>query len=128
MRTTVIRTQVVRALREAAARHSEKLMKIAVSIASDESIDPNARLKAIAMIWDRAAGKPTQELILEDDDNGALLERMQKAIEHTKNLMQPALPPPSPTAEVIDLRPTKDDKHTYEVVPLRRRNKAIPGN
>ena len=104
----ILRTQVAHVVRRIAAEYAREMLEIQVEIARDTNAFPQDRLKATALVLDRAAGKPTQEVADEGVDPEAMHERIRQARASAGEVMNPALMPPSDSpmsGNVIDLRP-----------------------
>ena len=104
----VIRSQVAHELRRAAAQYVGQALRVVTDVMVDKAVAPEIRLKAAAIIFDRAAGKPSQEMILDTPDTEQLRTMMEKAIAHTNTVIN--LPLARPTATVIDLPVKKKRK------------------
>ena len=118
----LIRQQATIELRKLASRYVERAMHRVVK-ALDRDNDEVA-LRAANMIFERAAGKPTQELADADAGEERYAEALQTAMEQTRRLMGGgALPAPTE----VPLRPVEGNKKAEgEVITLRPRRIYLP--
>jgi hypothetical protein len=99
--------EVSSALQRAASRYVERAVEIAADIMEDPDYKAADRLTAIKFIADRAAGKASQELIIDVPDTDELEQRMEIAQRQTREVLM--LPPPvaQPLDNIIPIRPKK---------------------
>ncbi len=94
-------------LQRAASRYVDRAISVAVDIMEDEDNKAADRMTAVKFITDRAAGKASQELIIDIPDTEELDARMVEAQRQTREVL--LLPAPTEDAldNVVPIHPVK---------------------
>ncbi len=99
--------EVAMALQRAASRYVERTIEVAADIMEDDTLKAADRLTAAKFIADRAAGKASQELIIDVPDTEELEERMEIAQRQTREVLMLPAPVEKPIDNVVQIRPSK---------------------
>jgi hypothetical protein len=94
-------------LQQAASRYIDRAVRVAADIMENDEAKDADRMSAVKWLTDRAAGKASQELIIDVPDTEELDARMEVAQRQTREVL--LLPPPveEPLDNVVNLRPKK---------------------
>lgn len=95
--------EVADALQKAAARYVERAVAIAADIMEDENAKNADRMTAVKFIADRAAGKASQEFIIDTPDTDEMDELMEIAQRQTREVLMLPAPVEQPLDNVIPM-------------------------